>query len=119
MQCWLQHLLQIIITVHQPQRPICANRQLIRYPPHTPRHLPPLKLVAPTMRHGLRRNIERSIRTSNVSVERVLEMVQRVRAERAGRWRGAGAIAAGGEHVNAWKRGKVGTRERKWQTQSN
>ena len=36
--------------------------------------LPPLRLVAPTMRHALRRNIERSIRTSNVSVERVLEM---------------------------------------------
>jgi len=36
--------------------------------------LPPLKLVVPTMRHGLRRNIERSIRTSNVSVERLLEM---------------------------------------------
>lgn len=37
-------------------------------------NLPPLKLVVPTMRHGLRRNIERSIRTSNVPLERVLEM---------------------------------------------
>jgi DNA-binding transcriptional LysR family regulator len=36
--------------------------------------LPPLKLVVPTMRHGLRRNIERSISVSNLSLERVLEM---------------------------------------------
>lgn len=36
--------------------------------------LPPLKLVVPTMRHGLRRNIERSIRVSNLTLRRVLEM---------------------------------------------
>ncbi len=36
--------------------------------------LPPLRLVVPTMRHALRRNIERSIKTSSVALERVLEM---------------------------------------------
>ncbi|UCH75567.1 MAG: LysR family transcriptional regulator [Rhodospirillales bacterium] len=36
--------------------------------------LPPLRLVVPTMRHGLRRNIERSIKTSNVTLERIFEM---------------------------------------------
>lgn len=38
------------------------------------REMPPLKLVVPTMRHGLRRNIERSIKLAGLSPQRVLEM---------------------------------------------
>jgi len=46
----------------QPWRPIML------------RDMPPLKLVVPTMRHGLRRNIERGIKLARVVPQRVLEM---------------------------------------------
>lgn len=36
--------------------------------------LPPLRLVVPTERHGLRHSIDRSIKTANLALERMLEM---------------------------------------------
>lgn len=47
---------------------------LVPWRPVKLRELPPLKLVVPTTKHGLRSNIERSIKTENFSPQRVLEM---------------------------------------------
>lgn len=65
------------ITLFSEERMVLITGRVLGLQPWRPvklSELPPFKLVVPTMRHGLRRNIERSIRIAKLSPKRVLEM---------------------------------------------